>query len=237
LQQNLAKAFSGGGDNDLAEDESGNKFANNIAVTTNKTAFNNPKGAKIETINQGSNVQGFEPFYMTNANIICAAIGIPPNVAMSVYNDSFSASRAATKDWDHTMDVEREDFTNQFYKHIYKFWLYTEILKNKIQAPGYVSAIFSKNFMVTESYEKMRFTGPHFPHIDPLKEVKAEREKLGALGKNMPLTTLELATESLGGGDSDSNIEQFADELANVENRNLIERPKPIDKPTETKPV
>jgi len=237
LQQNLAKAFSGGGDNDLAEDESGNKFANNIAVTTNKTAFNNPKGAKIETINQGSNVQGFEPFYMTNANIICAAIGIPPNVAMSVYNDSFSASRAATKDWDHTMDVEREDFTNQFYKHIYKFWLYTEILKNKIQAPGYVSAIFSKNFMVTESYEKMRFTGPHFPHIDPLKEVKAEREKLGALGKNMPLTTLELATESLGGGDSDSNIEQFADELANVENRNLVERPKPIDKPTETKPA
>ncbi len=85
--------------------------------------------------------------------------------------------------------------------------------------------------MVTESYEKMRMTGPHFPHIDPLKEVKAEREKLGALGKNIPLTTAELATEALGGGDSDSNIEQFSDEVKTAESFGLVEKPKPAPQP------
>lgn len=231
LQQNLAKAFGGGDSAGTPQDADGDAFARNVAITTKKAAVNNPKGAKIETLNQSNNVQGFDTFYSTNANIICSAVGIPPNVAMSVYNDSFSASRAATKDWDHTMDVEREDFTKQFFIYVYKFWLYTEILNNKVQAPGYLQAFNKQNFMITESYEKMRFTGPHFPHIDPLKEVKAEREKLGGLGKNIPLTTVEHATEALGCGDSDSNMEQFSDELKASEGKGLVERPKPIPEP------
>lgn len=227
LIQQLAKAA--GNENGLIpEDVAGNKLANNIAVTMGKQAFNNPKGAKIETINQGNNLQGFESFHDANANIIFACIGIPPNVALSLYNDSFSASRAATKDWDHTMDVERNDLVNQFYKYVYRFWLYVEILKNKVQAPGYLQAFASGKFMITESYEKMRFTGSHFPHIDPVKEVRAEREKLGALGKNLPLTTLEAATESLGSGDSDSNLEQFSDEMAIAESLNIKEKEDPI---------
>ena len=58
-----------------------------------------------------------------------------------------------------------------------------------------------------------RFTGPMFPHIDPLKEVNAERAKLGDLAKDIPLTTVEAATEALNGGDSASNLEQFIEEL------------------------
>jgi capsid protein len=214
LQQQLAKAAGFGDDaNKFPADTAGELFANKIAVTTKKSAYNNPKGAEIKTINQGNNVSGFENFYKTNADIICACVGIPPNVAMSIYNDSFSASRAATKDWDHTMDIERTDLTNQFYGPIYKMWLFLQIAQNKVIADGYLKAFSEGNIFVTESYEKMRFTGSHFPHIDPLKEAKAEREKLGALGKNLPLTTLELATETLGGGDSDDNVEQFSDEL------------------------
>ena len=230
LQQNLAKAFSTDG-NSLPSDDAGNELANRIAVTTNKSAFNNPKGAEIKTIQQSNNLQGFGEFYGKNADIVCAMVGIPPNVALSVYNDSFSASRAATKDWDHTIDVQRDDFTKQCLMYVYKFWLYTEILKNKIPADGYLQAVIQKNYMITESYEQMRMTGPHFPHIDPLKEVKAEREKLGALGKNINLTTVELATEALGGGDSDSNVEQFADEIKMAESFGLVEKPKEAPQP------
>jgi hypothetical protein len=43
--------------------------------------------------------------------------------------------------------------------------------------------------------------------------VNAERLKLGAAAKDMPLTTLEAATEALNGGDSEHNLNQFADEL------------------------
>jgi hypothetical protein len=50
------------------------------------------------------------------------------------------------------------------------------------------------------------------PHIDPLKEVMAERAKLGTAADAIPLTTVEDATRNLNGGDSDSNMTQFADE-------------------------
>ena len=226
----MAKTF-GDGNIDDPVDALGQKLAENLAATTNKMAYNNPKGAKIETINQSNNLNGFETFYQTNAHIICSAIGIPPNVALSIYNDSFSASRAATKDWDHSMDVEREFFSAQYYNYIYKFWLYTEILKNKIQAPGYLSAFENGDFMVTESYERARFTGPHFPHINPLVEVQAERLKLGEAGKNIPLTTAELATEMLGTGDSDSNAVQFADELKTAETLGIKTEPKQVQQP------
>jgi hypothetical protein len=108
--------------------------------------------------------------------------------------------------------VNREDFTFQFYQPIYNLWLYTEILKNKIPAPGFLRADLDGNFMAVEAYQNARFTGSMFPHIDPLKEVNAERAKLGELAANIPLTTVEQATESLNSGDSDSNMEQFANE-------------------------
>jgi capsid protein len=235
LQETLAKAINGGngqGD-DMGTDAAGNVFADKVAVTTNKQVFNNPKGAELKPVNQSTAVSGFTEFYEPNANIIFACIGIPPNVAMSIYNDSFSASRAATKDWDHTMDIERNDFTNQYFHYVYKFWLYSEMIQNKIPAQGYLKAFFEGNIMITEAYERMRFTGPHFPHIDPVKEVKAEREKLGELGKMIPLTTVELATEALGGGDSDSNMEQFADEMQIADNLGIKPKDPVIVEPKE----
>jgi capsid protein len=168
----------------------------------------------------------FKEFYEKNADIICAALGIPPNVAWSVYNDSFSASRAATKDWEHTIDVERNGFQVQFYEPIFNFWLFTEILKKKIVAPGYMEAFDKNNYSILEAYQNVRYTGPMFPHIDPLKEAKAEREKLGSQFRNTPLTTLERSTEVLNGGDSISNIEQASQELKTAEGLGFDTKPE-----------
>ncbi len=198
----------------LPTDDLGNQLASRIAATMQKSAFNNPVGAEIKTINKGQMVSGFEEFYSTNSHIICAAIGIPPNVAMSIYNDSFSASRAATKDWDHSMDVERALTDFQFLSYVYQFWLFTEVSTNKVSAPGFIESFLKKNEMVKEAYQIARFTGQHFPHIDPDKEVKALRRMLGPNADHLPLTTIEQATETLGQGDSDSIMEQFADEVA-----------------------
>lgn len=213
MSKSMAKAFNADYDTeDLPKDINGTDLANTVAATTNKTAFNMPIGAEMKAL-ESKNDMFFKEFYGTNSDIICGAVGIPPNVAFSIYNDSFSASRAATKDWEHTITVNREDFTFQFYQPIYNFWLFTEILKLKINAPGYLKAVLNNNEMAIEAYQNARFTGPMFPHIDPLKEVNAERAKLGKLAENIPLTTVEAATEALNGGDSDSNIDQFAEEM------------------------
>lgn len=209
----LAAARDNGTGEDLPTTLEGEQLANKVAATTSKQAINMPKEAKVEPINKSTGELYFKEFYETNINLICAAIGIPPNVAMSLYNDSFSASRAATKDWEHTISVNRETFTYRFYMPIYTLWLHVEILKNKINAPGYLDAFYNKNETVLQAWRNCRFTGAMFPHIDPVKEVNAERLKLGKLGENIPLTTVEAATEALGGGDSDANASQFAEEL------------------------
>lgn len=210
LQGQLAKAFDDDAvTDDIPTDDVGNKLADTVAATTNKSVFNMPIGAELKGL-ESKNELYFKEFYTVNINIVCASLGIPPEVALSKYDSNFSASRAALKDWEHTINVNRKRFSEQFYQPIYEFWLEIQILLNKIQAPGYFLA---NNNMVKESYQTARFTGATIPHIDPLKEVDAVRKKLGDLGKNIPLTTIEKATEELNGGDSNSNMEQYAKEL------------------------
>jgi capsid protein len=210
----------------LPVDNFGNELANKVALSSNKSTYNMPVNSEMKSL-ESKNEMFFKEFYGTNCDIMCAAVGIPPNVAFSIYNNSFSASRAAIKDWEQTILVNRDDFGEQFYQPIYNLFLYTECLKNKVEAPGYLKAITSENDMVTEAYQSARFTGTMVPHIDPLKEVNAVRKALGTLADNIPLMTVEQATEILNGGESDENIEQFAEEIKHCEDSGLDLNPAP----------
>lgn len=226
LNRQLSKSFdynNGNLNSDLPRTIEGNNLANTISASVNKQTYNMPIGSQLKAL-ESKNELYFKDFYTININLVCSAIGIPPEVALSKYDSNFSASRAALKDWENTINVTRKNFAFQFYQPFYNLWLETEILKNKIQAPGYLKAILFKNNMVIDAYQNARFVGTGVPHIDPLKEVKAEREKLGALGINLPLTTLEAATEALNGGDSDGNVMQFVEELNHAEGLGLKEK-------------
>jgi len=214
---------------DLPEDINGRKLASEVAASTNKQVFNMPIDSKLSALESKGELY-FKDFYSIHIDIVCATIGIPPNVAMSSYNDSFSASRAATKDWEHTIKVNREDFSEQFYQPIYNAFLTIEVLKKKVRAPGYLKAFLINDIWVIGAYTSARFTGPMFPHIDPLKEANAERVKLGKAADHIPLTTVEQSTEILGGGDSDSNIRQFAEELAETKKLGISLPENPIVK-------
>ena len=209
----------------------GEATAAKVAVTTGKQAINMPVGATLRSL-ESKNELYYKDFYQTNVNAIASALGIPPEVAFSKYDSNFSASRAALKDWEHTILVKRGDFSMQFYQNIYNFWLEIEILKNKIQAPGYLVARARKDNMVIESFQSARFVGANVPHIDPVKEVMAERLKLGTGLAHASLTTLEAATEALNGGDYDTNIEQvkreleLAEELRPPESEHLEDEPE-----------
>ena len=163
---------------------------------------------------------------MTLMEVSCAAVEMPPNVALSKYDDNYSASRAAIMEWKHTLLIKRKKFADQFWKPIYELWFTVMVLQNRIQAPGFLAARENKNYFVVLAYLNARFAGPNVPHIDPVKEVTAERLKLGVTSAAIPLTTVEAATEALGDGDSVSNMVQYADELE--ESKKLgIEMPEP----------
>lgn len=213
LISQMAMAVNPGGPSkQLPETQDGEKLASKVAATTEKMTFNMPQDSELKVL-ESKNELYFEPFYKVNSKLLCSSINIPPDVAFSDYNSNFSASRAALKDWEHTLLVERSEFAFEFYKPIYDLHVYLSVMTNKINAPGYMDAIQTENIFVLESYHAFRAVGPSIPHIDPLKEVKAIREKLGEAGKHLPLTTLENAVEELDGGDSDSNLRQFSEEL------------------------
>lgn len=212
VERTRRMAGLGTGINDQPRDVDGEAIADKVTATTNKTAINLPIGASVKQL-VSDNELYFKDFFQAGAEQFFATIEIPPNVAMSKYDSNYSASRAAIKDWEHTISVKREDFSTQFYTPIYKLWLFVQIHSLKIEAPGYREARAKENMMAIEAYENARWVGANVPHIDPEKEVRSERLKLGDLGANIPLTTIEAATEALNGGDSSSNIQQFAEEL------------------------
>jgi capsid protein len=226
----MVKAFNVDASDDLPVDEQGKQLANTIVATTNKQAFNMPQGSTIKSPDAKPELH-FKDFFTILGNLVCSAVNIPPDVAFSKYDSNFSASRAALKDWEHTLLVERGDFATDFYQPIYNFFLEVEILRNKIQAPGYLKARAQQNWMILEAYRNCRFVGSSVPHIDPLKEVNAERAKLGPAAAMIPLTTVESAVEVLNSGDSDKNIAQFAEELKEAKRLGL--KPEPKAKPTQ----
>lgn len=222
----LARAVNvDGPDRNLAEDIAGNQLADKFAATTQKQIYNLPQGASIKTLKNDGQLH-FKDFFEVNIENLCAAIGIPPNVALSKYNDSYSASRAAIKDWEHVLSVARKRFSDEFYTPIYILWLHNEIIRNKVNAQGYIDAYLNQNDTILCAWRNARFTGTPVPHIDPVKEVKAEREKLGPMGANIPLTTVEDACERLGTGESDSIAAQFAEEMKQADTLGI--KPKEI---------
>jgi capsid protein len=198
---------------DLPATETGEELASKVMATTDKQIVNNPQGAEIKPFKSNESQLYYKDYLDKNIDIVCACIEIPPNVAMSKYDSNYSASRAAVKDWEHTLSVKRKDFAVQFLQPIYDFWLEIEILKNNITAPGYLLASDKKDAIALAAYRNTRWVGAPVANIDPAKEVQAERLKLGITAESIPLTTVEAATEILNGGDSDHNMQQYADEL------------------------
>jgi capsid protein len=190
-------------------------LANRIMETTSNQAWNLPNGVSLKSF--GTDIETeFGAFYKAVFEAICSAAGIPPEVAMQSFNSNYSASRAALNIWAFNIDILRKKFADDFYIPFYSFWLEWEILNNKIDAPGYLEAAKTDNFMVIDSYTQCRFTGKNMPHIDPLKEVNAVRAMLGK-DDNVALISREQATEYINAGNWNDNY------LKNLEEEKIIE--------------
>lgn len=216
----VMRASMGGDDTETDEvDITGEQVANTISATTGKQVFFLPEGQKLVQHTNNTDVN-YNDFYQSILNQVAADVGIPPNVVQMLYNDSFSASRAAINDWHHTILVDRTAFTFGFLLPIFTYWFRIEIAKGTIDLPEFKKAIIDDNFYLIEAFTNVEFVGEMFPHIDPIKEIKAEREKLGPRFRNVPLTTHENATRKLGNSDSRDVIQQATEELKQFDHFN-----------------
>lgn len=219
FKQGFTKAFDqdlGDGDN-LPTSYEGKNLENQVYSSTDRKAVNLPPGAELKPMTHSNGEINFKDFYHPNIQIISAAVGMPYEVMLSMYNSNFSASRAALKDWEHTLNVWRTHFGDHFYQPIYDLFFTQKVIQNKVRAPGYLEAFMDNDEEILEAYRATRWVGKNVPHIDPVKEIEALRRQLGSKAKHLPLTTLRKATEKINNGDSTINLQKFAEELQKAE--------------------
>lgn len=202
----------------------------NIQSTENKMAYNMPIGSKLEAINSNSEIT-YDPFFMAIFLQISASQDMPPEVALQKYSSNYSASRAAINMFQYIIDILRKTESRDFYQRVFNLWFYAHVLKNKVQAPGYLEGKNSGNMDVVEAYTTAKFTGVNMPHIDPLKEANAIRVMLG-IGDQSPLITHEDAAEQLGNGDWSANILKNKDEKETLNANGFKDEVNPL--PPET---
>ena len=213
FEANMARGFGNPiGTTDIPKDINGQAMADQFAVTTGKQVVNMSPGSKVK--NQGLNQDiHFGEFYDTALSIIFAALEIPKEVALMMFGSNYSASRAAIKDWEHTLEVRRESRIQKPYQNTFEVWFLCMILKFKIQAPGYLEAFQTKNMFAMEAYTSAKWIGDRVPDIDALKEAKATRTLLPAGSEHMPLITVEDAIERHSNTEFRNTTTQYADEL------------------------
>jgi len=229
LAKSLAKKINRSSEDDKSEitvnlsDEAANK----ITKSSSKTVVNLENGSKLTAFDTDIE-SSFGEFHNAIFGGICASVDLPPEVALQRYDSNYSASRAAIGSWEYISNIYRDNHAKAFYKRFYSLWLENEILNNKINAPGFINALNTNDFMVIESYASCRFIGKKMPHIDPLKEVKAARLMLG--DDNTPLASREQVAEYLNLGDWFENFKKYLEEGKSIPE-------PPMEQPPITEPI
>ncbi len=211
----------------------GQVAANKIAISTEGDVFNLPPDSELKTVSSQAEIN-YEPFWKAIFVQLAASIGMPPEVALQQYNSNYSASRAAINGWGYIVDVYRKGLAEKFYQPFYDLWLYCHILKNKVDAPGYLEAKNSGNTEIIEAYSAAKFTGVNMPHIDPLKEINAIRAALGAGYADVPLISFEQATAQNGSGDWENNVKKLSEEKKMMEDLDIMPE---VEEPPVTVPA
>ncbi len=197
----------------------GQMAANQIALSEERKVYNLPVDSELKTVSSQQEID-YGVFWTAVFDQLCAAMEIPPEVALQKYNSNYSASRAAIMGWEYIVKVYRKRFSEKYYQPFYDLWLYVHVLKGKVEAPGYIESKHAGNKEVVEAYSAAQFTGVNMPNIDPLKEANSIRVMLG-INDQTPLITHEEAAERLGAGDFDANLDKIADEMELIKEAGL----------------
>ena len=182
----------------------GEEIAKRMRNMTNGIIMNLGMGQKLVSYDTKRPNVNYGAFLDSNAKYMFAALGLPFEVVLMVFQNNFSASRASLKMFEIILKVMRKHtLIDGFYSVVYRQWFEIEVLKANIDAPKYLEFRNNPEYY-DNAYTQARFIGPPIPHVDPKKEVDAVVEKL-----NNGLSTYESALEELGDNhDFDSMVEK-----------------------------
>lgn len=166
-------------------------------------------GEKVQFGSPNIPSTGFDSFVDSYCRLIGAALGLPKDVLMKEYNESYSASRAALLDAWEMLRMRRSWFVREFIQPIYRIWLSEAVARGRISAPGFFTDPLRQKLWCGAEW-----IGPVQGQIDPVKEVTA-----ATLQTKAGFKTHAQVTRELGGGDFEENctkLQQENEMLANT---------------------
>lgn len=188
----------------------------------NQDEFDYALGAgMINRLTEGEDVVGFNPLRPNSSHApfsdimlrnIGMGVNIPFEILVKRFDSSYSASRASRLEFWKFILKEREYMSLMFNQPIFEEWLWAEVLRGAIQAPGFLT---DRNMRA--AWCRATWVGQAMGQIDPVKETNA-----AILQINNGLSTRKRETMSINGGDFRSNARQLA-----KENKKLAETTQP----------
>ena len=149
----------------------------------------------------------FEPFFRAIVMQIGMALEIPYEVLVKNFQSSYSASRAALLEAWRFIRGRRQWLSAEFCAWEYELVISEAVARGLLPAPG-----FFDSRQTREAYLGAAWIGDAPGQVDPLKEVKAARERVEG-----GFSTITAETQQLTGGDFEQNVRQRRREVRMLE--------------------
>lgn len=156
----------------------------------------------IETANPGRPNDKFDPFVQAILRQVGVRLEIPFELLIKHFTASYSASRAAMLEAWRAFLARRAWLVRDWAQPCYEWAIAEAIARGLLPAPG-----FFDNPLIRRAWLNAEWTGPAQGQIDPLKEVKAARERVAE-----GFSTRQEETAQLTGGDWETKHAQLAKE-------------------------
>lgn len=164
-------------------------------------------GFFIQNLKAGEEMQSFDTkrpnvnfgtFVDNVCSYLTASLGIPLEITKMMFNQNYSASRAALILYWQTVEKWRSSVVSQFLQPVYRAWFSEEVKAGRIKAPG-----FGNSPVLTEAWLTADWIGSSLPSIDPRAEAEADTIRL-----QQGATTYERNALKYNGSDFRDNCEK-----------------------------
>jgi capsid protein len=149
--------------------------------------------------------EGFVGFVNSFTTHLAASVGIPAEVLLMKFDQSYSAARGALIMFWRTAQIWRNELVTDFLQPVYEEWLSNEIAQGRIRARGW------SNKNMRAAWCLCSWSGVPMPNIDPMKTAKADQ-----LYIEMGAQTLQDVAHNLNGSNAEDNMNRLKREFGKL---------------------
>jgi capsid protein len=152
-------------------------------------------GEDLKVLDKSAPADTYRDFTEAFISGLSASMGMPGEVLMQRFGNSYSASRALLVMFWRIVELERAELASDYMDPIYESWLEGEIAAGRVSAPGWSDPRMRQAWLANN------WIGDPMPNIDPMRTAAADR-----LYVEMGAQTINRVARNLNGTEAKSNM-------------------------------